>query len=74
MGTIKLSSGAMKETNKQHPNLSREVINLSKNIRNAKYISIEEPIHTHPKYEITNFHRLRGENVDYLISENKKKD
>jgi len=74
LGKIKLPSDQMTETAKQAPNLARHVTTLSKDLKNAEYIGVEIPKHDHPKYKITEFHRLRGKNGDYLISQNVKND
>lgn len=71
IGLIKLVSDGFKETNRQSPRYSNEVIGLSKNLQNAEYIGVEQPQHVH-KYDITQFHRLRGKNADYLVAENAK--
>ena len=36
-------------------------------------LGVESPKHSH-KYDITKFHHLGGENVDYQIAENRKGD
>lgn len=71
LGEIRLISDAMKETNIQNPNKSKEVVNLSKAIKNATYVRAEQPVHNH-KYPIKQFHRLNYNNNDYLIAENEK--
>ncbi len=70
IGRIKIPSDQIKETSKQSPHLARYVTSLGKNLRTAKYIGSEAPIHDHSKYQITKFHRLRGKDADYIISEN----
>ena len=71
LGEIILSSDSFKETTKQNEKLSDKVINLSKDLKKAKYIGTEKPIHNH-KYDIVQFHRLAGKDCDYLIAENAK--
>lgn len=71
LGKIILNSDAFKETTKQNPKDADKVINLSKNLKEAKYIGTEKPQHSH-KYDIVQFHRLSGKDSDYLIAENSK--
>lgn len=71
LGKIRFMSDAIKETNMQNLDNSNYVVDLSINIKNAKYIRAEEPVHNH-KYDIVKFHRLGGDDVDYLIAENAK--
>ena len=73
VGTVKLSSDAMKETLKQNPEFGTEVINLSKNLKKSTYKNPETPNHVH-KYDITEFHRVGNDNTDYLIATNSKGD
>ena len=71
IGKVNLNSEAFRETTVQSPNNADKVVDLSKNIKNAKYGIQETPQHTH-KYKVSKFHRLKGENADYLIAENEK--
>ncbi len=71
LGEIILSSDSFKETTRQSPQNSIGVIDLSNNIRNAKYLYPEPPEHNH-KYKIIRFHRLAGKDFNYLIAENSK--
>lgn len=72
IGNVKLNSNAINETMIQSPKHTKDVVDLSKNIRKAKYIASEPERHPHKKYDIEQFHRLRGDDVDYIIAENKK--
>lgn len=74
LGKIKMASDAYGETLKQNPKQADKVIDLSKELKTAKYIQSELPKHEHKKYDIVKFHRLRGKNTDYLIAENSKGD
>lgn len=71
LGEIKLISDGFKETNRQQPQYTDKVIDLSKNLKKAEYLNTEAPQHSH-KFDITKFHRLGGDGVDYLIAENAK--
>lgn len=71
IGEIKLASDGFKETNRQQPQYADKVIDLSKNLKTAKYIGEEPSQHAH-KFNIIKFHRLGGKDVDYLIAENSK--
>jgi len=73
IGKVKLTSDGFKETNKNSPEYFDKVIDLNKNLKNAKYLWEEKPIHEH-KYPISKFHRFRNDNADYLIAENNKGD
>ena len=73
LGNIKLVSDALKETITQKPEHIIDVLDLSKNLKKAKVLGVESPKHSH-KYDITKFHHLGGENVDYQIAENRKGD
>ena len=64
-----MTSNGFKETNKQKPEYFDRVINLSKNLKNAKYIGRELPKHEH-KYNVDYFSRLHGQDVDYLVAHN----
>ena len=72
IGNIKLVSLGMKETNKQKFDKAAEVVDLSKNLRQAKYIGEELPVHDHKNFDIQKFHRLSDGRNDYLITENSK--
>ena len=69
IGSITLPSDGFKETNSQSPKFFNKVINLSKNLRKAKFIGKEPPINQH-KYNIDYFNRLQGDDVDYLVAHN----
>lgn len=73
IGIVKLPSQGFKETLKQNPELGKEVINLSNNLKKAEYKGVETPRHDH-KYDITQFHRLNHNDIDYLIAQNSKGD
>ena len=73
IGKVKLSSDGFKETNKNSPEYFDKVIDLNKNLENAKYLWEEKSMHDH-KYPISKFHRFRGNDTDYLIAENNKGD
>ncbi len=72
IGNIKLPSSGMSETNRQKFDKSTEVVDLSKNLRQAKYIHEELPVHEHNKFDIQKFHRLSDGRNDYLVTENSK--
>ena len=72
LGRIKMTSDAYKETLKQNLELADNVIDLSKDIKKAKYIRPETPAHEHKNYDIIMFHRLKGKKAEYIISENKR--
>lgn len=74
IGKTRLQSQGFKETNIQTPRYAKEVINLHNKLSNAKYDKPVEPYHDHKKFQIDMFHRLNGDNVDYLIAENNKGD
>lgn len=74
LGKIKMASDAYKETLKQNIKFADKAIDLSEDLKTAKYIQTELPKHDHKKYDIVKFHRLRGKNTDYLISENSRGD
>ena len=69
-----MSSGAYTETLKQSLKYADSVIDLSKDIKKAKYIKTEFSNHDHKKYDIVKFHRLQGKKAEYIIAENRKGD
>ena len=73
IGKTKLQSDGFRETNKQMPRYADEVIDLHKKLSSAKFSNPELPKHKH-KYPIETFYRFNGDNVDYLIAQNKKGD